>query len=144
MSNEAEKFALMESGLYVPVPEMKRAVKLSSTKLHQVLEGASINEVIDDISAFLADPSRGSWYFAFDPLYGEDIALHRAFLEDLQGVGYEWVDLEAVRLQASQRKLALAQQEAQLQAAASGLAIAKEAPAWPQPETKHGRRRRLN
>ena len=122
---------LREAGLYVPLPTMKRAVKLSSEKFGQLIDAPDIIDVAARIDTYLADSEAGPWLTFHDPLYGEQLLLHRRFLEALQGVGYDWVDLEAVRLQQQEREHALRMQK-------SGLATAVEVPGQPLPFQVHG------
>lgn len=100
---DGQKFSLLESGLYAPAPDGKTAVKLSTVGFSQDVDG-ELEEVLATIATFLSEP--GEWWHRVDPRYGAPIAIHRRFLENLQGAGTVWIDLDMLKIERQNYQLA--------------------------------------
>lgn len=123
-SEPTDSFQLLDSGLYAPKPKGKTAVTLSGPYISQEVEG-TLDETIRRIQTFLSDTEQ-EWWITTEPKFGEEIAIHRRFLEMLYGIAVTWVDLE--ELETAQKIREMEKQRAK--AALSGI----------QPGRRNGRR----
>jgi hypothetical protein len=99
---------LPDTGLFVPTPkDEKRVVFLVNTARNAKIK--VYHETVDQAVSWLElelSKQDVDWHIMKDPVYNEDMALSLSFLAGVDNVGVEWVDVEGIRAQQEERRLA--------------------------------------
>ncbi len=108
-SRSGSGFIKIDAGLFIPTPkDQKRCVSLMVGGLPApqklLVNFGSVVDAVAWVQACLAEDA--DWFELINAVYGEPVMVSRDFVEGITSIGYEWVDMEEIRSQQEQRRLA--------------------------------------